>query len=169
MRDAYQIRAGTTADLPVYQRVLYEAVSWDPDRELPPVQQTLEHPELARYHQGWGRPGDLGVVATLDGQPVGAALFRLFTEDDHGEGFVDEHTPEIAIAVWPEHRGRGLGGRLLAAIADVARTAGFARLSLSVEQQNPAARLYLRSGYTIVSAGDDDYVMVADCSSLRAP
>jgi GNAT superfamily N-acetyltransferase len=160
-RSGYEIRPGTPADLPVYQRILYEAVAWNPDRQLPPMERTLRHPELARYHEGWGRPGDIAVVATLDSEPVGGALCRLFTQDDHGEGFVDEETPEIAVAVWPEHRGRGLGGRLLAAIAGATRAVGIARLSLSVEQQNPAARLYLRSGYTIVSEDGDDYVMVA--------
>lgn len=167
MSEGYEVRPGTDADLPVYQRLLYEAVAWDPHRELPSMAVLLPHPELARYHQGWGRHGDLGVVATLDGEPVGGALCRLFTQDDHGEGYVDENTPEMAVAVWPEHRGRGLGGRLLAAIAEAARDAGFDRLSLSVERRNPAARLYLRSGYTIVAEDGDDYVMVADLQRGR--
>jgi len=157
----YLIRPGSPADLPVYRRILYEAVGWNPDRVLPPMADALRHPELARYHQGWGRPGDIAVVASLDGEPVGGAFCRLFTEEDHGEGYVDEETPEIAIAVWPEHRGRGLGGRLLAALADAARAAGMTRLSLSVERPNPAARLYLRSGYAIVTENESDYVMVA--------
>jgi hypothetical protein len=75
---------------------LYEAVSWSPERELPPFELTIEHPELARYHRDWGRPGDLGVVAEAGGEVVGVALCRLFTDDDHGHGYVDEQTPELA-------------------------------------------------------------------------
>ena len=159
---AYQIRRGTVADLPVYRRILYEAVSWDPDRVLPPMEQVLEHPDLVTFHRGWGRPGDVAVVAHIAGEPVGGAFARLFTEDDHGSGYVDPDTAEVAIAVWPEHRGRGLGTRLLAALAAEAQTAGITRLSLAVERENPAARLYLRSGYTIIAEPGIDYLMVLD-------
>lgn len=157
--DSYLLRPGTDRDLRVYQRILREAVSWRPGFQLPA--EMVDHPELARFHRGWGRPGDLAVVACASEEVVGGAFCRLFTESDHGEGFVDEQTPELAVALWPEHRGRGLGGRLLAALADAARDAGFARLSLSVERENPAARLYLRSGYEIVAEPGKDYLMVA--------
>ena len=68
---------------------------------------TVEHPELARYHRGWGRPGDLGVVAERGGQVVGVVLCRLFTDDDHGHGYVHPETPEVAVAVAVELRGNG--------------------------------------------------------------
>jgi GNAT superfamily N-acetyltransferase/DNA-binding transcriptional ArsR family regulator len=155
----YRLGPGTDRDLPVYKRILREAVSWRPGMRLP--LEIVDHPELARFHRGWGRPGDLAVVARAGETVVGGAFCRLFTEADHGDGFVDEQTPEIAIAVWEEHRGCGLGGRLLAALADAARRAGFARLSLSVERDNPAVRLYLRSGYEVVAEAGKDYLMVA--------
>ncbi len=158
---AYAIRPGTAADLPVYRSILFHAVDWNLERTLPSFEEIIDHPGLARFHRGWGRPGDIAVVATYEGEPVGGAFFRLFTQDDHGHGFLDEDTPEIAIAVWPGHRGRGLGTRLLAALAEAARVAGIARLSLSVEQGNPAAQLYLRTGYALVAETDHDYVMVA--------
>lgn len=55
---------------------LYEAVSWAPDRVLPPYELTIEHPELARYHRDWGRAGDLGVVAEREEEVVGVAFAR---------------------------------------------------------------------------------------------
>jgi GNAT superfamily N-acetyltransferase len=155
------IRPGTDADLPVYQRVLYEALGWQPDSGIPPIEVVLAHPEAARYHGGWGRHGDLGVVAESDGEAVGGAYFRLFTEDDHGHGYVDDETPEIAIAVWGAPRGQGIGGQLLDALHDVARAAGFERLSLSVEVENRAARLYERHGYVTISE-DTSYRMVKE-------
>lgn len=126
---------------------VYEAVSWDPGRPIPPYEAALEHPELARYHRGWGRAGDLGVVAEVGGDVVGVAFCRLFTAEDHGHGFVDDETPELAVAVAGGHRDRGVGTRLLLELAEAARESGFSRLSLSVDEDNPARRLYERLGY----------------------
>ena len=141
---------------------LFEAVAWDPERELPPFAVTIEHPELARYHRGWGRTGDLGVVAERGGEVVGVALARLFTEDDHGHGYVDEETPELAVAVAEGARGNGIGARLLDELATVARRAGVPRLSLSVDSENPALRLYERLGYREVARDEDGVRMVLD-------
>ena len=137
------------------QRVLYEAVSWDPDRVLPPYEVAVNHPQLLRYHQGWGRGGDLGVAAEVGGEVVGAAFCRLFTEEDHGHGFIDDRTPELAIAVWERHRGGGIGAQLLIALEGLARQGGIDRLSLSVDTENPARRLYERSGYESVSSDEN--------------
>lgn len=53
------------------------------------------------------------------------------------------------IAIWPEHRGRGLGTALLGLLEGEARRLGADRTSLTVWEDNPAAlALYTRLGYT---------------------
>ena len=141
-------------DLAHLRRALYEAVSWNPERELPPYELVIEHPELARYHAGWGRKGDLGVIAEADGEVVGASLCRLFTDEDHGHGYVDERTPELAVAVWDGRRGQGIGARLMEALEELARREGYDQLSLSVDTDNPARRLYVRLGYEELTVDD---------------
>ena len=141
---------------------LFEAVAWDPERELPPFAVAIEHPELARYHRGWGRTGDLGILAERGDEVVVVALARLFTEDDHGHGYVDEETPELAVAVADGARGNGVGTRLLDELATAARRAGLSRLSLSVDSENPALRLYERLGYREVARDEDGVRMVLD-------
>jgi GNAT superfamily N-acetyltransferase len=148
------LRPAERADIEVLKRALFEAVSWNPERELPPYEFVIAHPELARYHEGWGREGDLGVIAEQDGGVVGASLCRLFTADDHGHGYVDDDTPELAVAVWDGHRGEGIGTKLMDAIEDAARAAGFSRISLSVDADNPARRLYERLGYATLTVDD---------------
>ncbi len=49
--------------------------------------------------------------------------------------------------VEPEHRGAGLGARLLAAVEAAARAAGAGAIHLQVRPENPAQRLYLRTGF----------------------
>jgi ribosomal protein S18 acetylase RimI-like enzyme len=155
-----ELRPAGAEDLEHVKWALYAALAWDPERRLPPPEVTLQHPEAARYHRDWGRRGDLGVIATAEDEVVGMAYCRLFTEDDHGHGYVDEQTPEVAVAVRAGHRGRGLGGRLLTELADVARNAGFTRLSLSVEKENPARRLYERLGYREVGTDEGGGVLM---------
>ena len=47
------------------------------------------------------------MIALENGFPVGAAWYRVFGADEPGYGFVDEQTPELAIAVVPSKRGTG--------------------------------------------------------------
>lgn len=147
-----EIRPATAEDLPFLRAMLYEAAFWNPDVERWPMDVALGHEQLARYHEGWGRDGDVGFVAVDAGTPVGGVYHRLFTSEDHGHGYIDDDTPELAIGVVPSHRGRGIGRALMEAIAEHGRSSGLARIALSVDPANPAKRLYASLGY--VDYGD---------------
>jgi len=158
-----EIRDLRPDETPFLLDMLYAALAWNPDVELPPREWLLEHPQVAPFHLDWGRhPGDTGVVADEDGSPLGLAWYRYFTEAEHGEGFVDENTPEVAVAVVEGHRGRGIGHALMEAIHERAREHGARRISLSVDPENPAKRLYLRLGYVDLEPDDEDGRMVLD-------
>jgi ribosomal protein S18 acetylase RimI-like enzyme len=93
---------------------------------------------------------------------VGVAYCRLFTHSDHGHGYVDDETPEVAIGVRDDARGAGLGAQLLVQLADAAAKSGFRRLSLSVDRENPALRLYERLGYRPLTSDDAGVRMICD-------
>jgi GNAT superfamily N-acetyltransferase len=121
-----------------------------------------------RYVYNWGRPGDAGVIALDEGFPVGAAWYRLFTPAEAGYGFVDERTPELAIAVVPSRRGRGIGAELLEALLERAREDGHESLTLAVDQGNPAIRLYERFGFRQERDDGPTVVMRAPLASTES-
>ena len=148
------IRPAGTQDLPFLRDMLRHAyyARWGSEADVP----------LERYVAGWGRRGDDALVAIDEFQPVGAAWFRLFEADEPGYGFVDENTPELTIAIVPSRRGKGLGEQLLISLLDRAREEGYARISLSVEADNPAIRLYEQHGFTRVGDRAGALVMSAE-------
>jgi ribosomal protein S18 acetylase RimI-like enzyme len=113
----------------------------------------VDRPELRCYVEDWGRYGDDGVLAVDErtGADVGAAWLRLWPGPETGYGFVDRATPEMAIAVRPEHRGLGVGTCLLDALLDRASPRHRA-VSLSVSLDNPAVALYQRFGFRAIAA-----------------
>ena len=155
-----EVRDLRADEMPFLEQMLYVALAWRPDVELPPREWLLAHPQVVVFHAGWGRAGDVGLVAEEGGEPVGLAWYRFFTDEEHGEGHVDETTPELAIAVVDGYRGRGVGKLLMETIHARARAHGVARISLSVDRDNPARRLYERLGYVELEPDDENGRMV---------
>jgi ribosomal protein S18 acetylase RimI-like enzyme len=147
------VRQATREDEAFLQWMLYYASHMDQEGRDPSA--VLDNRAVAKYVVGWGRSGDLGVLAVdpTSGRAVGAAWLRLFSSDDPGFGYLDESTPELAIAVLPGLVGGGIGTRLLERLLALAR-ARYAVVSLSVRESNPAVRLYERFGFKKVVDGE---------------
>jgi ribosomal protein S18 acetylase RimI-like enzyme len=148
------IRDLTASEVGFLREMLYAALAWRPGRRLPPKPLVIRLPQVSIFHKGWGRPGDTALVAEEDERLVGLVWYRFFTEEEHGEGYVDEDTPELAIAVVDGARGRGIGRSLMLAMHERARADGVRRISLSVDADNPAKRLYSTLGYVDVEPQD---------------
>lgn len=151
------IRPATAADVPFLWDMLFES-AFTTD-EMRAVWRSNPQPpqELVKYLDGWGRPGDAGVVAQdSDGTRVGAAWYRLFGAADRGDGILAQRdVPELAIAVAPEHRGRRIGEDLLTSLARRARDGEYQHLMLSVDPANVRAlRLYERVGFALAATDD---------------
>lgn len=151
--------------------MLLEAYNWTGEERLS-RKQLLRDRTASFYVAGWQRDGDLGVVAVdLGGPsglqiPVGAAWLRRFTSAHPGYGYVADDVPELSMAVVRPYRGHGIGTGLVRAVGSRALEAGIARISLSVEDGNPAARLYRSLGFTTVGRNGNADTMVLDLASL---
>lgn len=102
--------------------------------------QFLAHQADAQHrHYQRHYPDAEWLVIERDGKPVG----RLYLEEWPSQIRL------IDISLLPEGRGAGIGGAILADLKAMATAAGKA-LSIHVERNNPAMRLYLRLGFAKV-------------------
>jgi ribosomal protein S18 acetylase RimI-like enzyme len=159
------LRRAHADDEPFLLTMLFYAAHADHEPGVRP-EHLLTNPALARYVIGFGRAGDLGVVAEGARGPVGAAWVRLLAGDERGYGWVADDTPELAIAVAPDVLGGGLGTRMMQEL--LARARGhYPAMSLSVRQDNPARRLYLRLGFVAVQEVPNRVGGVSETMVLR--
>lgn len=86
------------------------------------------------YHEQF-RDAEFSVME-LGGRPIG----RLYVDRRKDEIRV------IDIALLPEHRGKGIGSRVMGSLLDEARKSG-KPVRIHVEKNNPALRLYRRLGF----------------------
>lgn len=157
----YTIRLAALSDGTFLRQMLYEAAA-PIGKDRPAPEQLLSNPQVTAFVDQWGRPGDHGVIAEQTLDPVGAAWFRIFPDDDPEGGFVGGETPELLIALVPEHRGKGVGGLLLSALLDRAREEGATSIGCNVVRANlPAVALFRSRGFEVRRERDGVLTMQA--------
>jgi ribosomal protein S18 acetylase RimI-like enzyme len=139
----------TKGDEAFLWEMLYFAAHMEEDGEVS-SHTAKQNPDLMKYVNGWGRETDVGCVALEphSKRPIGAAWIRLLIGDEQSTSYVDDDTPELAIAVLPEYLGSGVGTLLLQRLLEAAKQ-HYPRVVLSVRATNPAKRLYERMGFVV--------------------
>lgn len=148
-----------SSELGFLKEMLYEAII-APEGQQPFPRTILEKPEISKYYANWGNlPHDLAIVVESKMELVGAVWGRSFQLPTVGYGFIDESTPEISIAVSQSHRNMGIGALLIDKISDVYAQQNVKAISLSVQKNNRAFKLYQRVGFELISENEEDYIM----------
>ena len=147
----YVIRQLTRQDEPILWEMLYHGLVSTGTGE-PQPRDVVRRPEIARYVEGWGRVGDTGFVAhdKKNRALLGAAWLRHPTDKA-------DASPELALAVKPEHRRHGIGTALLTQL--VRATPDHSTISVSFVAGKPVLRLYERFGFKVVEQRPDAVVM----------
>ena len=141
---------------------LYEAI-FVPDGIAPPPKSILNCPELQVYISDFGtNRHDKALIAEVDGNIIGAVWARIMND----YGYIDADTPSLAMSVLKAYRGRGIGTLLLTQMLLTEKADGYAKLSLSVQKDNYAVKLYRKAGFTTVKETTEEYIMVADLNSI---
>lgn len=155
------VREAVPEDVGFLVDMVAVAFDWRTDAHVRSALDVLASPETARYVSGWPQAGDGGVVAELVGLgPVGACWWRYLPVDDPGYGFVRVEIPEVTVGVIAKQRGAGVGDALLRRLISLADQARLPGLSLSVEPENYAIRLYERLGFMPVGTNGGSVTML---------
>jgi ribosomal protein S18 acetylase RimI-like enzyme len=151
----YTIREIQKQEYPLLDNFLYEAI-FVPEGIEPPPKTIITSPELQVYVAHFGESkDDWGFVAEVDDKIVGAVWVRIM--DDYGH--IDDKTPSLAISLYQEYRGFGIGTAMMKEILTLLKSHGYNQVSLSVQKANYAAKMYLKIGFEIVWENEEEYIM----------
>ncbi len=154
----YIIREMKKEEYVLLSDFLYEAI-YIPDGVKPPPRAVINLPELQEYIVDFGtRKHDRALVAEMQGQIVGTIWVRIMNDYGH----LDEDTPSLAMSVYQDYRGLGIGTALLKELLLVLKSQGYPKVSLSVQKANYAVKMYQTAGFYVVSENAEEYIMVAD-------
>lgn len=152
----YTIREIQKREYPLLDNFLYEAI-FIPEGIEPPPKTIITSPELQVYVERFGElEDDRGLVAEVDGRIVGAVWVRIMNDYGH----IDDETPSLAISLYKEYRGFGIGTAMMKEILALLKAHGYKQVSLSVQKANYAAKLYLKVGFEIIREQEEEYIMV---------
>lgn len=119
-------------------------------------------PKLAIYNEFYGfTTKDLGLYALVDNQLSGAVWIRRLNADHGSNGYIDDNTPILNIAVLPEFRGKGIGAQMIEQLF-IEAGALYENISVSVVYDSPAIRFYERHGFVRHDNGSVEQSFVDD-------
>lgn len=152
----YIIREMLKEEYSLLEDFLYEAI-FIPEGISAPPKSIIMQPELQVYINDFGRKkDDTAFVAEVDGKAAGAVWARIM--DDYGH--IDDSTPSLAISLYKEYRGQGMGTAMLKEMLSALKQKGYARTSLAVQKANYAVKMYQKAGFEIVDENEEEYIMV---------
>lgn len=154
----YRIRNMEEWEYPRLRDFLYEAI-FQSDAAQPFPRSVLDQPALRIYFEDFGlKEDDFCLCAESGGKIRGAVWIRRIC----GYGYVGDAVPELAIALYKEYRGFGIGTELMKRMLELLQRKGYCKVSLSVQKANLALNMYRRLGFRPVRETPEEYVMEYD-------
>ena len=154
----YSIREMRKEEYSLLGDFLYEAI-YIPDGTAAPPKSVITCPELQVYIADFGNSKhDKALIAEVDGNIVGAIWARIMNDYGH----IDDETPSLAISLYKEYRGQGIGTDMMKEMLSLLKTHGYKRVSLSVQKANYAAEMYRKIGFDIIRENKEEWIMVCN-------
>ena len=150
------IREIRPEEIPLLNDFLYEAI-FIPEGVPAPPRSIIEHEDLQVYVRDFGKKADdRCLVAEVDGKIVGAVWTRVM--DDYGH--IADGIPSLAISLYKDCQNQGIGTELLREMLQLLRRDGYPKVSLSVQKDNYAFRMYQKAGFKVLKETEEEYLMV---------
>ena len=150
------IRVMREGEYPLLETFLYEAI-FIPEGTEPPSRMILEQPELQLYIKNFGmEKDDKAFVAEINKKIVGAVWVRIMNDYGH----IDDNTPTFAISLLKEYRGLGIGKTLMQTMLNELKKCDYKQVSLAVQKENFALKLYKNLGFEVFDENEEEYIMI---------
>ncbi|TYQ18416.1 UNVERIFIED_CONTAM: GNAT family acetyltransferase [Acetivibrio alkalicellulosi] len=157
--EEYIIRPIKDTEIHLLKEFIYEAIFQRDEKNLLP-RSIIEQPDIKVYIEGFGKPDDLCLVAEVNEKVVGAVWTRILSGEVKGYGNIDEKTPEFAVSLYKEYRGKGIGTALMKSMLRLLKDNGYERTSLAVQKDNYAVKMYKNVGFEVINESEEEYLMV---------
>ena len=154
----YIIREIKDTEYPLLDDFLYEAI-FVPNGAQPPERCVINLPELQVYVSDFGKKkDDVCFVAEVKDKVVGAVWARVMNDYGH----IEDGVASLAISLYKEYRGYGIGTTLMKRILCELKQIGYKKTSLSVQKANFAVWMYLNMGFEIIDESEEEYIMICN-------
>lgn len=152
----YTIRKMRTDEYPLLNDLLYQAIYQQDKTNLAP-KSIINKPELQVYIKGFGtQKDDYCFCAEVDNRIVGAVWVRNI----NGYGSIDNVTVEAAVSVFDDYQKMGIGTALMKKMVEHLKELNYPKVSLAVQKENYAVRMYQKVGFEIIDENEQEYIMI---------
>lgn len=152
----YRIREMKKSEYIFLKDFLYEAI-FIPEGIVPPPKNIVNIPELNIYISDFGnREHDISLVSEMNGKLIGAVWVRIINDYGH----IDNETPSLAIGLYKEYRGNGVGTEMMKEVISILKDRKYKKVSLSVQKNNYAVKMYRKLGFQVFDENEEEYIMV---------
>ena len=154
----YFIRELKPSEYHLLDDFLYNAI-FIPQGVTPPPKSIIKNDDLQVYVKDFGKQkDDVALAVEVEGKVVGAVWTRIMNDYGH----IDDNTPSLAISLFKEYRGNGIGTTLMQNMLSLLGKRGYKRVSLAVQKENYAVKIYKKVGFNIVDENSQEYIMACD-------
>ena len=152
----YIIREMQASEYPLLDDFLFNAI-FVPQGVASPPKSIIEKDELQVYVKDFGKnKDDLALIAQVNGKIIGAVWARIMNDYGH----VDNDTPSLAISLYKEYRGKGIGTDLMRNMLATLKRRGYRSVSLAVQKANYAVKMYQNLGFYVFDENPEEFIMI---------
>lgn len=159
LENKLEIREIKRSEYHLLDDFLYGAI-FISENEITPPREITKLPELQIYIKDFGnKKDDIALVAEVNKREIVGMIWTRIMND---YGHIDDETPSLAISVTKKYQNKGIGMALLKEMIKIMRKKNYKKVSLSVQKENYAVKLYQKVGFKIYKESEEEFIMLLE-------